>query len=100
MEVLSRCQLYLSVRTTTTTTTPSPIPTDPSVCDACRFINGVGYNNHPFDCNQYIQCFLGTKGMEPVYRRCPFGLFWDQNVLTCLPADQVDCPYGKCFQVQ
>ncbi|KAH3888655.1 sushi, von Willebrand factor type A, EGF and pentraxin domain-containing protein 1-like [Dreissena polymorpha] len=73
-----------------------PIAVDPTVCDACRYINGVGYNRHPTDCNQYVQCFVGAKGLEPVYRRCPFGLFWDQNVLTCRPADQVDCPNDQC----
>ncbi|XP_060587822.1 sushi, von Willebrand factor type A, EGF and pentraxin domain-containing protein 1-like [Ruditapes philippinarum] len=69
---------------------------EPSVCDSCRFINGVGYNNHPYDCNQFVQCFKGNRGLEPAYRKCPFGLFWDQNALTCKPSHEVDCPNDQC----
>ena len=65
------------------------------VCDRCKYDNGVGYNNHPYDCNQYIQCYIGRSGLEPIYRRCPFGLFWDQSVLTCRESHLVDCPHGK-----
>ncbi|KAL4224775.1 Sushi [Mactra antiquata] len=77
-------------------TPPIPIGTDPNVCADCRLLNGVGYNSHPSDCNQYVQCFIGTRGVEPVYRRCPFGLFWDQDVLTCRYPENVNCPHDKC----
>ncbi|XP_053383788.1 sushi, von Willebrand factor type A, EGF and pentraxin domain-containing protein 1-like [Mercenaria mercenaria] len=77
----------------TITTPPSK---DPNVCDGCRYMNGVGYNNHPYDCNQFVQCFKGRKGLEPIYRKCPFGLFWDQTVLTCRPSDEVNCPHDRC----
>ncbi|KAK3591864.1 hypothetical protein CHS0354_005067 [Potamilus streckersoni] len=82
--------------TTTTATTIVPSK-EPSLCDQCRMINGVGYNRHPYDCNQYIQCYFGPNGrIEPVYRKCPFGQFWNQDILTCDRSELVNCPQDKC----
>ena len=59
--------------------------------------NGVGYMNHPYDCTQFVQCYISGKGnIQAYYRHCPFGQYWDQTDLTCRPVDDVQCPHGEC----
>lgn len=87
-----------NVKTTTTTVAPKPLKQNPSVCDGCRMLNGVGYMKHPSDCTQFVQCFFSAKGgIEAVYMPCPFGQYWDQSVLTCRPAAEVECLTEKCM---
>ncbi|XP_045175766.2 protein PIF-like [Mercenaria mercenaria] len=69
----------------------------PSVCDKAKIRYGVGFNPHPFDCSQFVQCFYyPRRRVEPVYRTCDFGEFWDQSKLRCLPAKYVNCKFDKC----
>ena len=57
---------------------------------------GVGFNRHPEDCDKYVECYFGYDGKaQAVYRQCPFGMYWDQEEITCKPAAQVPCPKGK-----
>ena len=59
-------------------------------------LNNVGFMNHPTDCTQFVQCYYGSSGgIVAVYQQCPFGLYWSQQYLTCIPAKDVDCPVGK-----
>ncbi|XP_060587828.1 protein PIF-like [Ruditapes philippinarum] len=70
---------------------------EPSVCDNAVKRHGFGYNPHPFDCTQFVQCFyLPGRRVEPVYRNCEFGQFWDQSKIGCFPAKYVSCPFDKC----
>ncbi|XP_052799564.1 sushi, von Willebrand factor type A, EGF and pentraxin domain-containing protein 1-like [Mya arenaria] len=87
-----------NIRTTTTMSLPAPVKNDPSVCDNCRMLNGVGYTQHPHECSEYVQCYFSARGgIEAVYRKCPFGLFWDQGDLTCQPSDIVYCATDRCL---
>lgn len=67
------------------------------VCDNAMQRHGVGFNPHPYDCTQFVQCYYYPGGrVEPVYRNCEYGQFWDQSKLSCLPAHSVKCPHDKC----
>ncbi|XP_071120172.1 protein PIF-like [Mytilus edulis] len=92
--------------TTSTTTTQAPEITTPSrtkrspisgPCEHCELRNGVGYNPHPEDCDKFIQCYFGENNeIVGAYRQCPWGQYWDQEVLTCRPAENVVCHKEKC----
>ena len=59
-------------------------------------MNGVGFNPHPEDCDKFTQCYFGENNkIEAVYRQCPFNQYWDQDVLTCIPAENVFCHKGN-----
>lgn len=66
------------------------------MCDNAVVKNTVGFNPHPYDCTQYVQCYYKGSRVEPVYRECEYGQFWDQAKFKCLPAEMVDCPHDKC----
>ena len=69
-----------------------------AVCDGATKRHGVGFNPHPYDCTQYVQCFYFPRDRaEPVYRQCEYGQFWNHTQLQCLPSHLVNCPHGKCF---
>ncbi|XP_045174634.2 sushi, von Willebrand factor type A, EGF and pentraxin domain-containing protein 1-like [Mercenaria mercenaria] len=96
--IWSQPEFSCELKPVTTTTTPAPVPNDPSVCDGCRMLNGVGYMKHPDDCTQFVQCFYNDRGgIQGIYMPCPFGQYWDQGDLTCKPADDVDCPNERCL---
>ncbi|KAK3102854.1 hypothetical protein FSP39_014448, partial [Pinctada imbricata] len=66
-------------------------------CDFCKMQYGVGFNPHPEDCDKFTQCYFDQNGqVQAVFRQCPFGQYWDQDVLTCRPSEQVQCMHEKC----
>ena len=69
------------------------------VCDGAKMRQGIGYNPHPFDCTQFVQCFYYDRGLrvDPIYRNCEYGTFWNQEVMRCEQADLVDCPHGTFY---
>ncbi|KAL5006241.1 hypothetical protein ScPMuIL_015047 [Solemya velum] len=99
--------------TTTTTVPPTTVPYVPTVthphqpadpinglCNSCRVINGVGYNSHPDSCDKYVQCHFGQGGeggaIRAIYRQCPFGTFWKQDILSCVASNKAVCPNDPC----
>ncbi|XP_050408812.1 protein PIF [Patella vulgata] len=73
---------------------------DDALCGGCKMSNGIGYNNHPTDCQKYIQCDFSTEGsVKANEMQCPLGLFWDQNGLTCNYPGIVSCVNDPCKNV-
>lgn len=60
--------------------------------------NGAGYNSHPTDCDKYVQCFFDDNGaVTAFYRTCPWGLYWNQDILSCQGTKDVRCKYGTYY---
>ncbi|XP_041356051.1 uncharacterized protein LOC121373452 [Gigantopelta aegis] len=67
------------------------------LCSDAQVIQGVGYRLHPRDCDKFIQCYYNPNGHTTgVIRSCPFGQYWNQDILRCDQACNVDCPLEKC----
>ena len=66
------------------------------LCSNVTMVKGVGYRLHPRDCDKYIQCYYNPNGQTiGVIRDCPFGHYWNQDILRCDLACNVDCPLGE-----
>ncbi|KAL3842291.1 hypothetical protein ACJMK2_020321 [Sinanodonta woodiana] len=73
------------------------IPGGAYLCEGCRMNNGAGYNNHPTDCDKFVQCFPGVNGtLRAEIQQCPFGTYWFLDLFTCLPISDVYCANDKC----
>jgi hypothetical protein len=58
--------------------------------------NGAGYNRYPGECDKYIQCYFDKNGeVTAFYGNCPWGQFWNQEILSCQPPKNVKCENGK-----
>lgn len=58
--------------------------------------NGAGYNRFPGECDKYFQCYFDKNGqVTAFYRNCPWGQFWNQEILSCQPPKNVKCENGK-----
>ncbi|XP_048242657.1 uncharacterized protein LOC124146845 isoform X1 [Haliotis rufescens] len=67
------------------------------LCDSVQRRNDVGYRYHPTDCDKFIQCFYNPNGsVIAVFRRCPFGFYWNQVTFRCAESWKVTCPIEKC----
>ncbi|CAL1548756.1 unnamed protein product [Lymnaea stagnalis] len=99
---------------TTTTTTPTTTTTTPTttttrktstpkpnfdLCKDCVILHGVGYAAVAGHCDAYIQCrYYGDIPTAVSIRRCPYGLQWNQNKLTCDKEENVKCvSVSKCL---
>ncbi|XP_064613273.1 protein PIF-like [Liolophura sinensis] len=82
-----------AIRTTPTAekTTPGSDP-----CVDCLFLNGIGYNPHPENCQFFYQCIPRGFVLVPFVKSCPAGEFWDHSKLSCAPAATVICPIDPC----
>ncbi|XP_041367526.1 protein PIF-like isoform X2 [Gigantopelta aegis] len=72
------------------------------VCDNCLMTNGVGYVPHP-DCSHYYQCYYDNNeqtSIRAVERKCSFGLFWNQKILSCDFPQNVPCSKDICFNTR
>ncbi|KAK3604335.1 hypothetical protein CHS0354_038673 [Potamilus streckersoni] len=73
------------------------IPGGAYLCEGCRMNNGAGFNNHPTDCDKFVQCFPGVNGtLRAEIQQCPFGTYWFLDLFTCLPIADVYCVTDKC----
>lgn len=61
----------------------------------CLFLNGIGYNPHPENCQFFYQCVPRGFVLVPFVKSCPAGEFWDHSKLSCAPAGTVICPIGR-----
>lgn len=69
-------------------------------CDDCRMLNGAGFNRHPTDCSMFIHCVFGESGLlRFMYQKCPFGQYWNHDLLTCQQASAVNCPMGMLMYI-
>ncbi|XP_046373386.2 hemicentin-1-like isoform X1 [Haliotis rufescens] len=69
----------------------------PDLCTPAIYRYGIGYRYHPTDCDKYVQCYRNPNGkVVAIYRRCPFGFFWNQVTFQCDDAWKVTCPVDKC----
>ncbi|KAK6191893.1 hypothetical protein SNE40_003472 [Patella caerulea] len=77
------------------TTTTMKIPTE---CDGCRIVNGVGFNSHPDNCNQFVRCISDHEGhISAITQDCPVGLYWDQSLLVCNYPETMKCTKDPCY---
>ena len=58
-------------------------------------INGAGFNSHPEECDLFVHCYFGEQGLRAMIRRCPFGQFWNQTILSCQYSERSFCAMGK-----
>ncbi|GFO18144.1 sushi-like protein [Plakobranchus ocellatus] len=98
---------------------PKPISRS-GLCKDAVIVTGVGIRGHPTEPEKYIQCYfpqilgggsrrrrrrqvtsgfpavsMGTTNTLAVIRQCAFGLFWNQETLTCNPASSVSLEEGE-----
>ncbi|XP_063398796.1 uncharacterized protein LOC134683438 [Mytilus trossulus] len=70
-------------------------------CTGCKMENGAGYNSHPTDCNKYTQCLFDKEGLVTAfYRDCPWGQYWNQDILSCQPPKHAMCKNDPCLNVR
>lgn len=50
----------------------------------------LGMKMNKKDCNEFVTCTV--KGGEPIYRKCPEGLYYNEIVSACDWPHNVDCP--------
>ena len=68
------------------------------LCAGCTMVNGAGYNNHPTDCDKFVQCTFDARGtVYAEVMQCAFGTEWNLYLLTCVPAAEVACASDKCM---
>lgn len=67
------------------------------LCEGCKMINGAGFNSHLSECDLFVHCYFGELGLRAIIRRCPFGQFWNQTILSCQYSERAYCPMGKFF---
>ncbi|XP_048251341.1 SCO-spondin-like [Haliotis rufescens] len=80
-----------------TISTPCSFPECGGLCTSVTYRDGIGYRYHPTDCDKYIQCYNNPNGnVVAMYRRCPFGKFWNQVTFQCDDSWRVVCPHDKC----
>ncbi|XP_048251347.1 uncharacterized protein LOC124113205 isoform X2 [Haliotis rufescens] len=80
-----------------TISTPCSFPECGGLCTSVTYRDGIGYRYHPTDCDKYIQCYNNPSGnVVAMYRRCPFGKFWNQVTFQCDESWRVVCPHDKC----
>lgn len=65
------------------------------LCEGCKMINGAGFNSHPNECDLFVHCYFGELGLRAIIRKCPFGQFWNQTILSCEYSERAYCPMGK-----
>lgn len=65
------------------------------LCEGCKMINGAGFNSHPNECDLFVHCYFGELGLRAMIRKCPFGQFWNQTILSCEYSERTYCPMGK-----
>ncbi|XP_013387914.1 SCO-spondin [Lingula anatina] len=67
-----------------------------SYCDMCiDRRNGPGHYWDPEDCSKFYHCYrIGGKTVS-YHKRCPRGLFWDQEKLTCVFCEEAKCRYVR-----
>ncbi|KAK6192697.1 hypothetical protein SNE40_004124 [Patella caerulea] len=49
-----------------------------------------GFFADPIDCSKFYRCMAG----RPLHYPCPTGTLWDQNIVTCNHAVDVECFSG------
>ncbi|CAC5423226.1 unnamed protein product [Mytilus coruscus] len=70
-------------------------------CTGCKMENGAGYNSHPTDCDKYTQCLFDKEGLlAAFYRNCPWGQYWNQDILSCQQPKHVMCKNDPCLNVR
>ncbi|XP_046546417.1 SCO-spondin-like, partial [Haliotis rubra] len=80
-----------------TISTPCNFAECGGLCTSLTYRNGIGYRYHPTDCDKYIQCYNNPNGnVVAMYRRCPFGKFWNQVTFQCDDSWRAVCPHDKC----
>jgi hypothetical protein len=61
-------------------------------------VNGAGYNPHPYDCDKFVHCHYDSQGiLHGVVQQCAFSTYWDNDLLTCIPAEAVQCEPEMCM---
>lgn len=65
------------------------------LCAGCLYDRGTGYNFFPGDCSKFVQCWENNGYVHGVVKQCPFGEFWKQEELKCVPSIHVHCTMGK-----
>ena len=67
------------------------------LCGNCTIVNGAGYNSHPTECDQFVQCHFNHFGqLVGVIQKCAFSTYWSMDKMTCLPYDEITCKTDKC----
>lgn len=66
-----------------------------AICKLATVDENTGYHYHPSDCSKFLQCYPGVRDYRIETRKCPFGMFWDEDTVTCRPPKDVMCAGGK-----
>lgn len=85
----------------TTDVMSEPSPREAKVlCEGCKMINGAGFNSHPNECDLFVHCYFGELGLRAIIRKCPFGQFWNQTILSCEYSERAYCPMDRCAYIK
>ncbi|BFZ16076.1 hypothetical protein BsWGS_19115 [Bradybaena similaris] len=65
-------------------------------------LNSAGFSRFPGSCDVFVHCrVVGDVPSSINTRRCPKGLLWNQDKLTCDYASNVKCvPASSCYNKQ
>ncbi|XP_052673852.1 uncharacterized protein LOC128155962 isoform X3 [Crassostrea angulata] len=86
------------IMTPITTRPPRPSHNFTSLCAGCLYDRGTGYNFFPGDCSKFVQCWENNGYVHGVVKQCPFGEFWKQEELKCVPSIHVHCTMDPCLR--
>lgn len=70
------------------------------ICSEAVVLQGAGFAPLPGTCDAYILCrFYGDIPISMSVKRCPIGLHWNQDKLTCDYAINVGCISGMVILI-